>query len=272
MGRLFFLKFFTTFIFISSFSANAQSYYKNTAFSENEKLTYDAVYQWGFIWVEAGIVTFEVKKENYFNTPCYLFEAKGTSLPKYDWLYKVRDNFKSYVDARSMHPLFFELNNSEGDYKAYENYKFDYELKKIFTLVHNSKKPLKRDTLSLNIQVSDVLSAVYYCRNINFNQLSENEQFSILIIIEGKTYPIVIKYLGKTKLTTKDKKHYDCIKISAIIGDGTIFKKGEKMDVWFTDDSNRVPVLVEAKILLGSVKAVLKKTENLRYISKNVLP
>ena len=38
---------------------------------------------------------------------------------------------------------------------------------------------------------------------------------------------------------------------------GTIFKGGEDLLVWVTDDNKRVPVLVEAKILVGSVKAIL---------------
>jgi hypothetical protein len=46
---------------------------------------------------------------------------------------------------------------------------------------------------------------------------------------------------------------------------GTIFDKNSDMTVWVTDDKNRVPVLVEAKILVGYVKALLLTTEGLRY-------
>jgi len=44
---------------------------------------------------------------------------------------------------------------------------------------------------------------------------------------------------------------------------GTIFKGGEDLVVWVTDDNYRIPVLVEAKILVGSVKAVLVGAEGL---------
>jgi hypothetical protein len=37
------------------------------------------------------------------------------------------------------------------------------------------------------------------------------------------------------------------------------------MYIWVTDDDNRIPVLVEAKILIGSVKAYLVKTQGIKY-------
>lgn len=37
------------------------------------------------------------------------------------------------------------------------------------------------------------------------------------------------------------------------------------MFVWVTDDANRIPVLVESKILVGSVKAYLSGTKGLRH-------
>jgi hypothetical protein len=46
--------------------------------------------------------------------------------------------------------------------------------------------------------------------------------------------------------------------------EGTIFKSGEALYIWITDDKNHLPILVEAKILVGSVKALFKGAENLR--------
>ena len=52
-------------------------------------------------------------------------------------------------------------------------------------------------------------------------------------------------------------KEYLCYKFSALLVEGTIFSGGEDMVVWITADANRVPVMVEAKILIGSIKAYL---------------
>ena len=51
--------------------------------------------------------------------------------------------------------------------------------------------------------------------------------------------------------------------------EGTIFKGGEDMTIWVTDDGNRVPIMVEAKILIGSVKAIITGAEGL--VNKSIL-
>jgi hypothetical protein len=47
--------------------------------------------------------------------------------------------------------------------------------------------------------------------------------------------------------------------------EGTVFKGGEDMVVWASDDPGHVPIMVEAKILIGSVKALLNTAEGLAF-------
>ena len=63
--------------------------------------------------------------------------------------------------------------------------------------------------------------------------------------------------------TTKSGK-YSCIKFSPLLIEGTIFKGGEEMRVWVTDDKNKIPVRVESPIIVGSVYAELYKYSGLR--------
>jgi hypothetical protein len=44
---------------------------------------------------------------------------------------------------------------------------------------------------------------------------------------------------------------------------GTIFRGDEDVLVWVTDDENKIPVYIEAKILVGTVKAYLKEAKGL---------
>ncbi len=37
------------------------------------------------------------------------------------------------------------------------------------------------------------------------------------------------------------------------------------MFIWVTDDDNRVPVMIEAELRVGSIKAVLKSYDGLRH-------
>jgi hypothetical protein len=255
----------------SSINLKAQCPTEIKAFKPGEKVTYQAYYNWGFLWIHAGDVQFTIDQKQYLGEQVYLFETIGNSVKKYDWVYKVRDKFQSYVNMESFNTLWAERNTAEGSYKAYENYIFSSPDKKIYSIVKNTKKPYKSDTLKSNSCTFDVLSAVYYCRTIDFEKYKQNEKIPVNIVLDGKTYSLYLRYLGKEVIKTRDDnkrseaKKYRCIKFSALLVEGTIFKGGEDMFIWVTDDQNRIPVLVEAKILIGSVKAYVNTMEGIKH-------
>jgi hypothetical protein len=247
---------------VNALSAQCVSEVKS--FKPGEKITYQAYYNWGFVWIHAGDVEFSVKERTYRGEQVFQFDAIGNSLKSYDWLYKVRDHFQSFVNMQTFSPMFAERKTSEGGYDAYENYTFASSESKIYTVVATSKKPFKRDTLTTKPCIFDVLTTIYYCRTINFEQYKPDEKIAFNFVLDNEIYRSYIRYLGKETIKTHDNKKYKCIKFTALLVEGTIFKGGEDMTIWVTDDGNRIPVLVEAKILIGSVKAYINTTEGLK--------
>lgn len=251
-------------------TAYSQCTDKVKTFKPGEKITYDAYYNWGFIWIHAGDVQFTINQKTYLNRNVFSFEASGTSLPKYDWMFKVRDKFSSLVDMQTFTPLWAERSTEEGNYKAYENYSF-LPNGKIYSTVTNSSKPMKKDSLKAPNCTFDVLSLVYFCRSLNFDKFKPNEKVPLKIVLDNQLYSLYMRYIGKETIKARDGKKYKCIKFSALLVEGTIFKGGEDMVIWVTDDDNRIPVLVEAKILIGSVKACLNKVEGASYEMRSLV-
>lgn len=245
------------------YNGNAQIYY-NKAFNIGEKIEYDIVYNWGFIWLSAGTVTFTLKHNYYKGQLIYHIEASGSSHKSYDWFYKVRDNFQSFADTLNFKPLWALRNTNDGGYKAYENYIFNEPANKIYSEIRTSEKPTRHDTLKMLAGVKDVLTASYYIRNVDFSKLKINDKIPIWIIIDGKIHPLYIRYLGKESITLHDNRKFNCLKLAALLIEGTVFKGGEDLIVWVSDDDNHIPVIAEAKIIIGSVKAIYKNAENLR--------
>lgn len=241
-----------------------QCFNTNFAFQVGEKITYNVAYNWHFIWINAGYVEFEVKNAKFMERDVYHFDAYGTTFKAYDWFFKVRDSFEAYLDMKSLKPLWFERKTYEGGYSVHNEYIFDHRNKRIFSFTENSNKPFSRDTLTLPSCTFDVISLSYYARNLDFNDLEVNDTVPVSAIIDNELFNLYIRYLGKEVIKTKDGSKYNCIKFSALLVEGTIFKGGEDLFVWVTDDKNRIPVLVEAKILVGSVKALLISTRGLR--------
>jgi hypothetical protein len=234
-------------------------------FKDGETVSYRAVYNWGFIWVNAGDVIFTVSDTLYMGQPALRLKSLGWSLKQYDWFFKVRDRFESIVHSETLQPFWFERDTHEGSYEAYNRYLFRKEDGELEIISQTSNRPLKHEILPLKPCTFDVLSAIYYCRSLNFNGYRVGEKIPLTMAVDNEVFDLYLRYLGKEVLKMRDGTVFKTIRFSAMLVEGTIFKGGEELFVWVTDDMNRVPILVEAKILVGSVKAVMTGMEGLKY-------
>ena len=53
------------------------------------------------------------------------------------------------------------------------------------------------------------------------------------------------------------------MKFVPVVQEGRIFKTEEDLTVWITDDANKIPVMVKADILVGSIKMEMTDWEGL---------
>lgn len=235
------------------------------SFQPGEKLNYQLSYTWGFIWIHAANVQFSVTSQKIGTTPAFLFSAKASTLKGFDWFFKVRDNFQSLVIAEKFAPVWFEQNTSEGSWDVHQTYSFDPSGRKIFHKGKIGSRAPVNDTVLVPACTFDVLSAIYYCRTIAISQYKVNDKFTVNTLIDGKLYPIQFKMQGRETIAGLHRKEkYNCYKLEATAIESTNFKKGQKISVWITDDDNHLPILAEAKVVVGSVKAYLDSYEGLR--------
>lgn len=244
----------------------AQCLEQSTAYQSGEEIWYDVKYNWGVIWVDAGEVMFAVEDAKWKGNDAHWFKGYGRSMPKWDWIYNVRDSFDAIGTQEQLKPLYFHRNTKEGSYKVNNKYWFNSEKEVIKTEVYNSddKEEIKKE-IPYNYCIWDVLSAIYYARNLNFTSYETDEKIPFNLIVDGKVHNLYVRYLGKEQLEMPDETVYNTIKFSALLVEGTIFDGGEDMTVWVSDDRNKIPLKVQAKIQVGWVKAFLKSTKGLKY-------
>lgn len=242
-----------------------QSQNINNTFTSGEKVTYQVFYNWGFLWFSAGMASFNVSDTIYKGKSYYKIYSYGTSYPNYDWLYKVSDQFTTIVDPKTVLPQYFNQHTIEGSYEVKNKLLFNYSDGIIYSFTQSSKKPYHTDTLKFKPCVYDVLSAVYSCRTINFNNKKIGQKIPISIIIDNEIFELYIRYLGKEEVVTRDSRVFNCNKFSVYLVEGTIFKGGEDMTVWVTDDKNQIPVCIESQILVGSIKAFVDKISGTKW-------
>ncbi len=263
------MKQFVIFLFLCSFWLSSKSQncnFENTTFDFGERVDYTIYYHLAGMWVSAGEVYFKIDSMNIANRPFYHFNSYGSTFKKYDWIYKVRDHFESIVDKESFKPLRFKRKVNEGGTHIREDYLFKQKAGEAITLRQmDEDEEMVKDTIPLKPCSYDVMTMIYYARNIDFSNVEEGEKVPIRLILDNETHESYIRYLGKKQLKVKGLGTFNCIMFSPYLIEGTIFNGGEDMTVWVTDDKNRVPVYIETPILVGSIRARVNSMEGLRY-------
>jgi hypothetical protein len=261
--RIYFLPIIIAFSGIIS-SAVSQENVVNNTFKEGEKITFEVSYNWGPIWVDAGLVTFSVEKDKYLGKESYYFKSTGKTYTSYDLFYKVRDYYESWVDPQTFRSCEFRRNIYEGGYKLLNTLRFDYPNNRVISNTKSNNNPQRKDTLKMMPEFFDMLSAVYYTRTLNLSNLPTDYKVPIWVLIDDAYYAIYIRSQGKEVVEAKDGKKYRCTKFAAKMVQGTIFKGDEDVTVWVTDDENKIPIYIEAKIIVGTVKAYLAEMKGVK--------
>jgi hypothetical protein len=246
-------------------NARAQCTSANTVFGAGEHVTYNAVYNWGFIWLNAGVVTFSVEAAMWQNQPVYHLQSIGVTHRGYDRLFMVRDTFDAYVEKDNLRPLEFRRITNEGSYSSSHHYLFNNNNRTIRAKISKEGGPVKHSILPWPECSFDILTMIYQARNIDFSKYKVNDKIPIVMVVDGEIHNLHIRYLGKEVVANREGRQFNCLKFSPLLVKGTIFEAGEDMTVWVTDDHNRVPIVVEAQILIGSVKAMFVEAKGLLH-------
>ena len=223
----------------------------NKAFKPGETLDYRIHY--GLI--DAGEARLQVKSTTYKVKDRLAYHVVGTgkTLGAFDWFFKVRDRYESYIDTEALIPWIFIRRIEEGGYKKSQDVNFDH---------YNRTAKSNTTTIPVPENVQDLVSAFYYARNIDFASATPGQVFPLKAYLDDEVFPMNIKYIGKEDIKTK-LGTFRCIKFRPMLLQGRVFKEEEDMTVWVTDDLNRIVVRAQAEILVGSIKMDLKSFDGL---------
>lgn len=232
-------------------------------FEPGEKMVFKVAYTWSAFWLNAGELVFRVEEDVLNETPVYKLKVDGETYKSYEWFYKVKDRYESYIDRETLLPKLFVRDANEGGFIIREDYSFYHDQRKVHTKDYRHD-PVKRDSFETVSTVHDVVSAIYYARTIDFAKYTAGDRIPIDIFIDGKTYPIEIRYRGKDRIKTKGGK-FDVLVISPTLIENDLFEADDEMIIYVTDDQNKIPVRVESPLTVGSVKADLIGYGGLKY-------
>lgn len=237
---------------------------QNNTFIGGEELTYKIYYNWNFVWLSAGEVVFKVIDQG----DSYKFTARGKTYSSYDWFFKADDNFESIVDKSTLLPHSFKRDIKENKYRYYEKVEFDASGNQIRSWTGKSEQTAKLTNHTMTGCWRDILAMIYAVRVQNFESIKTGSQIPIHVFLDNKNYSLNLQYYGKRdekRIHTLGKQSTYHLSPETIAG--TVFKEKDRMNIWASTDQNKLPLLIESPVSVGSVKAILIRHKGLKYSS-----
>ena len=142
---------------------------KNEAFKEGEILSFRLHY--GIM--DAGAIVMEVKPEliNVSGRQVYHIVGNGYTKGSFDWFFKVRDRYETFIDKDALLPWMFVRRVNEGGYITNQDYSFNHYTNKVD--VGNGEK------VDVPEGTQDMISAFYAARNLDITNAKEGDVFTI---------------------------------------------------------------------------------------------
>jgi hypothetical protein len=219
---------------------------KHNAFKAGEILVYRLHY--GFLDAGEAILEVQASDKKIAGRPIYRVVGKGSTISAFNWFYKVDDRYETYLDQQGVFPWLFIRRVNEGGHKISQDYTFVQNKQKV--------KTNKGKEFDVPMGVQDMLSSFYYARTIDFSGAKVGDIYEIESFVDEELFTLKIKYAGNEIVKIRNGK-YRCMKFHPVVQSGRIFKDEDDLEVWITDDENKIPVLAKANILIGSIKMEL---------------
>jgi hypothetical protein len=216
----------------------------------------------------ASYAELQVKNARLKGKPVFHIKGKGESTGLLDLFFKVDDKYETYIDRDFVKPYRFIRNIDEGGHT--KNIQIDFDHDAGTALVHD-KKHKTRNTLKIDPSTQDMVSAFYYLRNIvDVQKLTVGEELTLPMFFDDENFDFKLKFLGREIVDTKFGD-VAALKFRPYVQSGRVFQEEESLTVWISDDENKMPLRIKAKLAVGSITADLDAFKGLKH-SFSIIP
>lgn len=253
-------KIFITIIFLILLTGSALSQYNyrtqpNIAYSFGEKLSFEI--NLGFLTVAEAFMTIGPTPVVYNGRECYDISLEANTRSSYEFIFKVRDVYKTYLDTKGIFPWRFEQHIRETNFSKDFEINFQQDSQKVFTKINFAEE--KNYTVPEYVQ--DLISAFYYARTLDYSKSKQGEVFNINYFSDDKVIPLRVRFDGRDE-TDVSAGTFKTFILTPDLTSGFTSKTSD-VTIWLTDDDRRIPVKVKIGIVIGSLSAELTQYSGL---------
>jgi hypothetical protein len=233
-----------------SLVAHQMRHVDNSAFGVGERLVFDVNY--GFITAGEAVMSMPAF-DSIAGRKSFRIQFFVNSLPSFSWIFKVEDRYLTFIDVDAIVPLRFEQHIREGSYSRDFIAEFDHVNK--IAKTSEGQHPIPA-------YVHDILSAFYYVRTVDFSSYKTGDMLTLYNFYGDKTYELGVRFLGRQELEVAAGT-FRTIVVEPLVKEGGLFKSEGRIVVWLTDDSLKIPIRVNTKVVIGSIDTELRQYSGL---------
>lgn len=223
-------------------------------FRAGETLDYDIGWS---SFVTAGTAEIVVKdKKPSYNSTAYYIVAEGRPTTIVAKLYTLYYKADTLLDAFSLLPQRGSLYSEEGKRHRMKTTTFDQAAKKA-TFEVETRTVVKKD-FAIPGFTQDALSAIYVLRSIPFKA---GEKFNMPVSDNGQIYRVQMQ-VGAVEPVKTGIGTINGLKITPLIT-GPDKDSPHGLALWISDDARRLPLRMEAQLLVGKFVITLSKAAGL---------
>jgi hypothetical protein len=219
-------------------------------FKAGETLEYDIGWS-SFVTAGTATVAVKEKKPSYGSTAYYIV-AEGRPTPLVSKLYTLYYKADTLIDVYSLLPQRGSLYSEEGKRRRMKTTTFDQSAKKANYQIE-TRTVVKKD-LAIPGFTQDALSAIYVLRSIPFKA---GEKFNMPVSDNGNIYRVQMQ-VGASEPVKTGLGTITGLRITPVIT-GPDKDSPRGLALWISDDARRLPLKMEAQLLVGKFTVTLRQ-------------
>jgi Protein of unknown function (DUF3108) len=227
---------------------------RQVPFEAGETLTFDISWS-DYLTAATAIVTVKDKRPSFDSTAYYLV-AEGQPVGLLAAIYSVYYKVDSLLDVYTLLPQRASVFSQEGGRRRMQVTRFNQAARRA-TYEMTTATVYKRE-LHLTSPAHDPLSALYILRTL---PMRPGESTSLAVVNEGVLSNVKVTVAGRETLETPLGRQAAWKLIPRVL-DSQGRPAGDELAIWISDDSQRLPLRIDAKVDVGVFRLVLREARN----------
>jgi len=164
-------------------------------FKGGDKASYKIHYKWGVINADIAELNVSLKEETYNNVPCFRLQTSGGTSNFVKNLVKIKYSYDSRFSCDGLVPLYFEREQTEGDYWAKNVYTWNNQGRKLNAHVEKSTIGVKDTVMTANNIIYDVITVIYALRAADLESIKNGGSLHFVAALDRNISDVYVTYV-----------------------------------------------------------------------------